>query len=423
MISLIIAFFAVSPILLLYTSGYRYDFNSKKIKETGSISIDIEPKDANIYINDILVKQSMPVRLNNRAPGTYKIRIEKEGFKTWEQNVAVESSQTVYIKQNSLLKDRLPEYIEVPSSTPLFLFGSQDQEETFALFKNENGYEFASLKNNDGKGLETIEVYEKEPNISLSSFHKTALIETKEEETKKLELLSLKNATKKTVHTTSIEAPLESQWSKRDGEIYLRQSSIIRKKDIYGLDKVLGNAEARLWYVEYPETIWILKDKVIELLNLSNISYAVPADTMEIIDINQYRIITRGSSGFSVINRMAEEPETTRQIPAEHIYFNATHNEWWVWSDFEFWKITEKGKTELISRYAKKIAHIKPLNAEGLSLLVDESGLNAQNPGYAPTQQLYSSEEVTEVEVSSRDQIIYFIGKLGTKQGLFRLEY
>lgn len=423
MISLITTFFVISPILLLYTSGYRYDFNAKKIKKTGSISIDIEPKDAQVYINDIRIKQSMPIRLNNRAHGTYKIRIEKEGFKTWEQSMILESNQTVYVKQTKLLKNRLPEYIAYASSTPLFLYASQGQEENFALFKHENGYEFVSLKNTYENELRSIERYEKEPEISLSPFHQSALVKIKKDYASEFEVLSLKNATKKIVHRSPAEIPVEWQWSKRDGEIYLRQASTIYKKDIYGLDKVLGASDAKIWYVEYPETVWLMKNQTLELFNDPKIHYELPADTFQIIDINQARIISRGSSGFSIIDRTKNSAEAVSHIGAEHLYFNEANNEWWVWSDFEFWKIQEKGEVELVNRYAKKITEIRPLNRFGLTLLADEAGLNAQNPGYTPTQNLYGAEEIKELEVSIPDQTIYFIGKLGKKEGLFQLEY
>jgi hypothetical protein len=53
-IILIIAFslfFVVSPILVFYAMGYRYDFKNKAFRQIGMIILESKPDNADIFIN------------------------------------------------------------------------------------------------------------------------------------------------------------------------------------------------------------------------------------------------------------------------------------------------------------------------------------------------------------------------------------
>ena len=98
------AFFVITPVLIMYSSGYRYDWQNGLIKETGAINVDILPVNAVVYLNDAWLKGGMPYRLKNIAPGKYRLKITAPGYFDWLKDVEVKSKQTVYIKEISLLK-------------------------------------------------------------------------------------------------------------------------------------------------------------------------------------------------------------------------------------------------------------------------------------------------------------------------------
>ena len=91
MLFLIAVFCIAAPAIILYTAGYRYDFKTQKIKQTGVISIDVLPRSAAVFLNDVRIQKSLPIRLPNRAPGAYRLRIEADGYKPWEKDITVES--------------------------------------------------------------------------------------------------------------------------------------------------------------------------------------------------------------------------------------------------------------------------------------------------------------------------------------------
>ncbi len=94
----IILFLIFSPLIILYTFGFRYDFSQKKLVQTGIIYITPKPQD-NIKIlidgKEDLDKLSIKgifrkdYVLYNLIPKTYNIKIGKEGYHNWEKNLAV----------------------------------------------------------------------------------------------------------------------------------------------------------------------------------------------------------------------------------------------------------------------------------------------------------------------------------------------
>src|SRR3989338_6065056 len=108
MLFFIMIFLIVSPLLVLYTAGYRYSWKDKTIKQTGAISIDATPREASVMLNDMSIHKKMPLRLTNITPGEYHLTIAREGHHQWEKDITVGSKETTYIKNISLFKDARP---------------------------------------------------------------------------------------------------------------------------------------------------------------------------------------------------------------------------------------------------------------------------------------------------------------------------
>ena len=86
MISLIVIFLVSAPAIIFYTAGYRYDWNKGEVQKTGVISIKAQPKNAKVFLNGVKLDKELPMRLSNRAPGTYQLKISKQGYHTWQKN-------------------------------------------------------------------------------------------------------------------------------------------------------------------------------------------------------------------------------------------------------------------------------------------------------------------------------------------------
>jgi len=94
----ILVFLIAAPILVLYTAGFRWNFKKWSWQKTGSIYIEVEPKDANILINGKIVNQKIPAIINALSPDSYNIKIEKEDFISWERNIEILPEKTSIVK-------------------------------------------------------------------------------------------------------------------------------------------------------------------------------------------------------------------------------------------------------------------------------------------------------------------------------------
>ncbi|MBU2595418.1 PEGA domain-containing protein [Patescibacteria group bacterium] len=82
--------------LVLLASGYKLDLKRKIFVETGSIYLNSNPKDVKIYLNGRLKSNRAPFKLSYLLPGNYQVRVEKEGFKSWEKNLSIKSGLVAY---------------------------------------------------------------------------------------------------------------------------------------------------------------------------------------------------------------------------------------------------------------------------------------------------------------------------------------
>ncbi len=117
--TIFIIFIIFAPLLILYTAGYRYDFDENKVVETGSFYFKTQPKQAQIYLDGELLEEDTPALLNNILPDEYEVVLSKDGYATWSKKLKVESGKTNFAQLVILFKDSLPEEIDkYPTDLP-----------------------------------------------------------------------------------------------------------------------------------------------------------------------------------------------------------------------------------------------------------------------------------------------------------------
>ncbi|HEX9008630.1 MAG TPA: PEGA domain-containing protein [Patescibacteria group bacterium] len=85
---LIIAVLAAgTAVAVLYAKGYRPDLKNRSIAGTGLLSVTSYPKQARVIINDRLT--TVTDDKLSLSPGTYHIKIEKDGFHAWNKDVPI----------------------------------------------------------------------------------------------------------------------------------------------------------------------------------------------------------------------------------------------------------------------------------------------------------------------------------------------
>lgn len=424
---LVLLFLITAPILIMYSIGYRLDIENKKIVETGVISIDIRPKDVTIYLSGVKINKKIPIRLTNRAPGTYSLKIEKPGYKTWEKNIDVKSKQTTYIKDVTLLKDALPTTVFLDKENKIKEYYPSSNGEYIILVSEEKNTDLFELLNTQTKKIDLIDRipvgYDR--HIEWSPFDNFILITKNRSETISLTLLSANEPEKTKVHTLKRDKEKKHfQWQKKSltPTLYTKNHNDIVKLTMNDYKELYKYENFETWYIDSSERLWTKKGNIIKLESGEEQILIKENENFErIIDINENHAIVKNENKIFVIPRVEEE--LTEAINATSFMFNPSTKEWLVWSPWELWSIYEHNKPALLNRTSDKILSIFPLDKVGELLVVSEgNGLTAFNPGYYVTQELYKGE-IHSASVNQKIKTIHFLGKVAEKQGLFELEY
>lgn len=417
MIGLMALFGLLTPAMLLYSAGYRYDKNTGRIKVTGVISVAAEPADATLTINNIRLDKRLPVELTNRAPGRYQLRLDKPGYKSWEKEITVESQQTTYVKEIRLLRDQLPVPVEwALPATSSWQFSTAPDGRYALAGALESGIETITLFDTENLKSQVISRRAtSEPSLlDWSPDSSRLLLAARQKTGWRLILLSLADPNQTADYRWTQNRPPRWQWSPANGSVmFAPDNRTIIRLNLAGAETIAALATDTLWFVAGEREVWSLdrlRPSLPETIRLTAIA-----------DLNRERIIGRTENSLVVIKRTGED-EPIETIAAPQVRYNPATKEWLAWSDFELWTIYENGGVRLLNRAGERLRDIQPLDETGVLLVVNDRGLTAFNPGYSVSHDLFIGR-VDSAGVNQRQRLIYFLGEVGGRRGVFQLGY
>jgi len=407
MLTLISSFFVISPLLITYASGYRYDFKNKKIIQTGLLNIDISPRNSEVYINGELIFQSLPFNIS-LFPDTYLLTIKKEGYKTWEKNISVISKQTTYINYFELLQDNLPTPANL--SNIQNILGTEKSDNVLLITQAENDRHnliYFNLKNNTTTTLlNNIDIN----SYSISPFHEFVYLIIEENNQKEIFLYNLNKNQQSTITFPQEE---KIQWQDN-------KSTPLILEDTNQLFSVSENGEKKIitdfvsttnWYIDKNQDIWVYNNN---LLTNNKETYNLQENITNIIDINQQRIIAKGNNGYFVYNT---ETEKTNNINGETILFNSDKKSWIIYSEWEITELQENGTINLQYRSGEKIKNLQILNEGSLYVVSTENSMRVldvdkylQIPLLEQKNQIfYLNKKYKKIFYASTEGNLYFL--------------
>lgn len=128
----IIIFLVVSPLVILYTMGYRYNLTAGRVQKTGIIKITSLPRGADIYLNGTKYdKTATPAKIEYVLPGDYEIKLVKEGYFDWQKKLSVYENGTTFAEKIMLWKKSEAEAIT--TSTIIDSLSSPDNNSLISI--------------------------------------------------------------------------------------------------------------------------------------------------------------------------------------------------------------------------------------------------------------------------------------------------
>ena len=436
LIIFIALFLLISPILIMYTAGYRYDFSNGLLKETGAISIDILPKKTSIYLNGIKLKESMPIRLNNIAPGRYNLSMSAPGYYDWTKTIEVQNKQTVYIKEISLLQKNKPQ-IFIPGNIQNFSLSDDYRYIIYSLAKG-NNTELWLWDNNSRSAAVLTNVNTVKPlQISWSKNGDYAVITDQTAPYKNLILIDAANPLSLTNLAGNTTSSVEKyEWDPQSSRLFFStKNNIISYSPDTQQTQVLTKNIYLDWYA-YRGQLWTLQ------LSTSTKQYKIISDTLGFKSTfnsfaytgsddaarAQYQIMMADSNKILLKNTRAAEMNLITQnnnfkISGEK-YLVSKYGNWLiVWTPWELWTYSD-GESEpyLLNRSGENLAQVIPLDQYNTLALVWANKTTALFPYYLVTHDLLT-EKINMAETDPDKKVLYFSAEAGGQKGIWSLQY
>ena len=160
-----ILLFSIAPTITLYSMGYRIDFDSKKIVQTGGFYFKILPKNIQILIDGKIKKKTDiffgSILIKNLLPKEYKVKIEEEGYFPWEKNLKIEEKVVTEAKNIVLIPGK-PRFEILGNGIENFFFSPDGKKfvlkdkEGLKLFDTEKKIENYLIEAKSKEGNEKI---------------------------------------------------------------------------------------------------------------------------------------------------------------------------------------------------------------------------------------------------------------------------
>lgn len=106
-----ILFLLITPYTILYSLGYRVDFQNFKIVETGGIYIKAQPQNINVSVDyKIETKTSLfsnSVFIQNLTPKSYQILLRKDGYYDYLKSMEIKEREVTKLENVILFKNKI----------------------------------------------------------------------------------------------------------------------------------------------------------------------------------------------------------------------------------------------------------------------------------------------------------------------------
>lgn len=84
----ILLFLIIAPLLILYETGYIFNWSALTLEKTGGFYFSSKPTGANIYVNNKSIG-STNTYFNGYLPNLYNVSIQKDGYFAWKKNLYI----------------------------------------------------------------------------------------------------------------------------------------------------------------------------------------------------------------------------------------------------------------------------------------------------------------------------------------------
>jgi len=425
-----IGLFVVGTTLIsLYASGYKINLSwspqtGRLLIKTGMIIIDSQPNGATVYLdNEPQTFFSLnpwhnqnittTAKLRNIPPGEYDLRLEKEGYLSWNKKIKVAPNQATTLTDINLFRSDVPQLITPAPDGPLSL--SSDRRYLYVASEQK----IVLLRSGQEKSLPS--------DINLTGHW-------------------LKNSSRLVVGSSLLSfdgldndyrqlvgPETSSIFDEPTNRLYYEKEGIISYLDITSRTaNIVLKEENIITYYPSGQTIWLLVaengrailKKHSLTTKLTNVIYELPS-------VGQYSFINDQGSLLSLYDNQNKtlylindnEPAST-PITIKDAYS-------WQWLDKNTllynnaWEIFRfdipSNNSSLLTRVGEELQQIIWNKDRDYIILATTDSLRIYDPRLETTTHLLQTNKISAPVLDADNNILYFWAKIGQQSGIYKI--
>lgn len=433
----LLIFIIITPLISLYATGYTVG-NGFKIQKTGILIINSEPKGAKIFINNKIQQKffsklfnknegyvKTPAKIKNIKPGEYKVRLEIQGYWTWEKKIEIKPGQSTFYENIVLFKQDLPLKMIDGEFTNIKL----SPNKKFLIAQQANKDHLINLDNEEITSI----------NLATTTFKNTCSWSPDNQE------FLLNNQLYETTDTDSPtklkdlmgNKPTKVKWDiNNDNKLYYSYDNTIacfnlssEQNEVILKNKIIDDyfsQDEHLFYIEKYNNQSILhiynipQKENIKSINLPNSDYKFLNESHKFINLYDTKyhilyIIDPFSSIrplYDTINNVTE----TFWVNNDILLFA---------NDFEIWtySLSDQNK-KLITRISDKIKTIFWNYKKGYIIYATKNSIKVIDldiEGEYKTTTLFKIDSISNLQINNEGDTLYFYSEIGNQKGLYKL--
>lgn len=430
----IFSFLIISPLLILYSSGYRYDFTNGIIQETGAISIDILPKNAVAYLNGAKLTTKIPIRLKNLTKGKYQIKLTAAGFYDWEKEVTVENKQTVYIKEIKLIQKSDPQKLSDNKTDKLYL-SNDSSHIIYQTTNNPTAFWLRDLNKNTENQIVTGTLG-KSYRVNWSNSKNNFAIILSEDLSEIYVFNTIEPAKLWNLAKEEKNKITKVQWSDSTSpEIFYSTKNQLLTIDANTKQKlVIGKNIFIDWYIDNDQ-IWTLQNtSSTDLINITKDTFGFSKIMTQISsfsnadnkEINWQIIKARDNQvllkKFSVSEMVLIDNEKHYTFFGDKLLSSSFNNWWVIWTPWEITTYSQGEEPFLLNRSGEQLKKVIVLDEYNTLGLVWADKMTALFPYYFVNHNLINNK-INDAVADAQKRELYFSSNVDNQDGLWKIQY
>jgi len=433
-LSFITVFLIATPLIVLYTAGYKFGANGWQ--KTGMFIIDSKPRGAKIYINGKLQQNFLnklllrnenvittPAKIKNLLPGEYSLKVELNGYFGWQKNLTVLPGSATYAEDIYLFKNDLPVLVMPTADQQL----SPSPDKTYLAIAGKNDL---TLLNLDNEMQKIIPLATSSQRILLWSDNGKSILADNY-------IIQLDQADQP-INLNSLIDKQADEFAWYDGRFYYRLKNAVYNFDLNTelSKKIIAGQQVGAYLVknDYAYIVSDLNHNV--SLNIFKISSGQPLRSISLPSANDYAFINPDHQLINLLDQDHQilylvDPTTTFYSPLVEL-LNNVKTAYWVdgnrlvyANDFEIYCYTlSDRKKELITRISNQIEKIIWHQSNNYIIYNTDKTINVIELDQRVKRniiELVKFDKISSPAISQNGDLLYFYAAIGNQKGLYKL--